>query len=73
MLEKKKGDDDDAGSDTELHRKLSTINEDKTDVVIDMGEIQKSLLELNDIGDVPMVGEGEGSDDEPAHDAEHVV
>ena len=74
MLDKKKGDDDnDDGSDTDLHRKLSIINEDKNDaVVIDMGEIQKSLLELNDIGDVPMVGEGE-DDDESERTAEKVV
>ena len=72
MLEKKKDDDDD-GSDTEPHRKLSVINEDKNDVVVDMGEIQKSLLELNNIGDVPMVGEGEGSDHELERKAEDAV
>lgn len=47
MLEKKH-DDDDEGSDAELQRKLSTINEDKGDVVIDMDQIQKSLLELDE-------------------------
>ena len=53
MLEKKRDDDDDddddEGSDAELRRKLSTINEDKGDVVIDMDQIQKSLLELDEI------------------------
>ena len=75
MLDKKKGgDDDDDGSDTEHHRKLSVINEDKNDVVIDMGAIQKSLLELNDEDDVPMVGEGEEDDDDkPDREAEDVV
>ena len=49
MLNKKdEGDDGDdgEGSDAELHRKLSTINEDKPgDVIIDMEQIQNSLLE----------------------------
>ena len=48
MLEKKE--DDDEGSDAEMRRKLATIDEDKNDVVIDMDQIQKSLLELNEIG-----------------------
>lgn len=71
MLDKKE--EDDEGSDGELHRKLSTINEDKNDVVIDMAEIQKSLLELNDIDDVPMVGEGNEESDKPEGTAEDVV
>ena len=68
MLEKKKEDGEDDGSDVELGRKLSTINEDKNDVVINMEEIQKSLLELNDIDDVPMAGEG--ADQQTEGDAE---
>ena len=72
MLDKKK-EDDGEGSDGELHRKLSTINEDKNDVVIDMAEIQKSLLELNDIDDVPMVGEGNEESEKPKGTAEDVV
>lgn len=48
MLEKKE--DDDEGSDAEMRRKLATIDEDKNDVVIDMDQIQKSLLELDEIG-----------------------
>ena len=78
MLGKKTEDDDDEersdeGSDAELQRKLSTINEDKTDVVIDMGQIQKSLLELTDNGDVPMVGEGHEESEKPEGTAEDVV
>lgn len=76
MLGKKDDDDEersDDGSDAELQRKLSTINEDKTDVVIDMGQIQKSLLELTDNGDVPMVGEGHEDGDKPEGTAEDVV
>lgn len=46
MLNKKDEGDDGEGSDAELHRKLSTINEDKPgDVIIDMEQIQNSLLE----------------------------
>ena len=74
MLGKKHHDDDDEeeGSDAELQRKLSTINEDKNDVVIDMDQIQKSLLEVDESGDVPLPGEG--SDPAPAEgDAEAVV
>lgn len=73
MLEKKHHCDDE-GSDTELHRKLSVINEDKNDVVIDMDQVQKSLLELNDIDSAPV--DGEESDHTPAPaegDAEAVV
>lgn len=75
MLGKKTADDEgsDDGSDAELQRKLSTINEDKSDVVIDMGQIQKSLLELTDNGDVPMVGEGNEESDKPKGTAEDVV
>ena len=75
MLGKKTedGEGSDDGSDAELQRKLSTINEDKNDVVIDMGQIQKSLLELNDNGDVPMVGEGNEESDKPEETAEDVV
>ena len=78
MLGKKTEDDDDEersdeGSYAELQRKLSTINEDKTDVVIDMGQIQKSLLELTDNGDVPMVGEGHEESEKPEGTAEDVV
>ncbi|XP_074639855.1 electroneutral sodium bicarbonate exchanger 1-like isoform X1 [Acropora palmata] len=46
MLNKKDEGEDGEGSDAELHRKLSTINEDKPgDVIIDMEQIQNSLLE----------------------------
>lgn len=46
MLNKKEEGEDGEGSDAELHRKLSTINEDKPgDVIIDMEQIQNSLLE----------------------------
>lgn len=46
MMSKKDGDEDGEVSDSELQRKLSTISEDKPgDVVIDMDQIQDSLLE----------------------------
>lgn len=70
MLEKKKENGEDAGSDVEMGRKLSTINEDKQDIVIDMEEIQKSLLELNEIGSTVA---GEGDDKQTPGDAENPV
>lgn len=70
MLEKKKENGEDAGSDVEMGRKLSTINEDKQDIVIDMEEIQKSLLELNEIGSSVA---GEGDDKQTPGDVENPV
>ena len=70
MLEKKKENGEDVGSDVEMGRKLSTINEDKQDIVIDMEEIQKSLLELNEIGSTVA---GEGDDKQTPGDAENPV
>ena len=49
MLGNKDHDDDDGGSDAELQRKLAAIDEDKNDVVIDMDQIQESLLEMEDM------------------------
>lgn len=70
MLEKKKEDGEDAGPDVEMGRKLSTINEDKQDIVIDMEEIQKSLLELNEIGNTVT---DEGADKQTPRDSENPV
>lgn len=53
MLNKKgENEEDGEGSDAELHRKLSTINEDKPgDVIIDMEQIQNSLLEEAEVNE----------------------
>ena len=68
MLERKGRDDD---SDSDAKRKLSIINEEDRkdgDVIIDMEEIQKSLLELNNLSDVIV-----GGDDSDRSDGEAVA